>query len=83
MNWTGAKLKEDAFGAVMIAAGIPKETIEAWTNSTRKGYKVNDYNKWAGYSRAAMEHKVEGVPAMRTAATSVSKNESIHSLQTY
>eukprot|EP00242_Pyramimonas_sp_CCMP2087_P012994 CAMPEP_0198209510 /NCGR_PEP_ID=MMETSP1445-20131203/16568_1 /TAXON_ID=36898 /ORGANISM="Pyramimonas sp., Strain CCMP2087" /LENGTH=310 /DNA_ID=CAMNT_0043883311 /DNA_START=60 /DNA_END=992 /DNA_ORIENTATION=- len=31
INWTGAKLEEDAFGAAMIAAGIPVATIEAWT----------------------------------------------------
>jgi nucleoside diphosphate kinase len=31
MNWVGAKLEEDAFGAAMLAAGIPKETIMAWS----------------------------------------------------
>lgn len=31
MNWVGAKLEEDAFGAAMIKAGIPVDTIMAWT----------------------------------------------------
>ena len=31
LNWMGAKLEEDAFGKAMLAAGIPKETIMAWT----------------------------------------------------
>jgi len=31
LNWMGASLEEDAFGAAMLAAGIPKETIMAWT----------------------------------------------------
>ena len=31
MNWVGAKLEEDAFGAAMLKAGIPAETIMAWT----------------------------------------------------
>ena len=31
MNWLGAKLEEDSFGKQMLAAGIPAETIMAWT----------------------------------------------------
>jgi hypothetical protein len=31
MNWVGAKLEEDAFGAAMLKAGIPADTIMAWT----------------------------------------------------
>lgn len=31
MNWVGAKMEEDSFGAAMLAAGISKETIQAWS----------------------------------------------------
>jgi len=31
MNWVGAKVEEDSFGASMLAAGISKETIKAWS----------------------------------------------------
>lgn len=31
LNWTGAKLEEDAFGKVLLEAGIPAETILKWT----------------------------------------------------
>ena len=31
LNWMGAKLEDDAFGQAMISAGIPKDTIMAWT----------------------------------------------------
>jgi len=31
MNWLGAKLADDPFGAAMLKAGIPEETIMAWT----------------------------------------------------
>lgn len=30
-NWMGAKLEEDDFGKAMLASGIKKETIMAWT----------------------------------------------------
>jgi len=31
MNWLGASVEEDTFGKGLLAAGIPKETIQAWT----------------------------------------------------
>jgi len=31
LNWMGAKLEEDDFGKAMLASGIKKETIMAWT----------------------------------------------------
>mmetsp|Transcript_594 Transcript_594/g.841 ORF Transcript_594/g.841 Transcript_594/m.841 type:complete len:338 (-) Transcript_594:164-1177(-) len=31
LNWVGADLETDAFGAAMLKAGISKETIMAWT----------------------------------------------------
>ena len=31
LNWLGATLETDAFGKAMIASGIPKATIMAWT----------------------------------------------------
>jgi len=31
MNWVNAKLEDDAFGAAVLAAGITKETIMAWS----------------------------------------------------
>jgi len=31
LNWMGATLEGDAFGKAMLAAGIPKATIMAWT----------------------------------------------------
>lgn len=31
MNWVGATLEQDEFGAAMLAAGISKETIKAWS----------------------------------------------------
>ena len=31
LNWMGATLEEDAFGKAMLACGIPKDTIMAWT----------------------------------------------------
>jgi len=31
MNWTGVPLREDAFGRGLLAAGVPAETIAAWT----------------------------------------------------
>jgi len=31
LNWMGATLETDAFGKAMLAAGIPKDTIMAWT----------------------------------------------------
>ena len=31
LNWMGATLEDDAFGKAMLASGIPKETIMAWT----------------------------------------------------
>eukprot|EP00239_Pterosperma_sp_CCMP1384_P003346 CAMPEP_0197843710 /NCGR_PEP_ID=MMETSP1438-20131217/627_1 /TAXON_ID=1461541 /ORGANISM="Pterosperma sp., Strain CCMP1384" /LENGTH=311 /DNA_ID=CAMNT_0043454041 /DNA_START=70 /DNA_END=1005 /DNA_ORIENTATION=- len=31
MNWLGAKLADDAFGAALLKAGIPEDTIMAWT----------------------------------------------------
>ena len=31
LNWMGATLEGDAFGRAMLASGIPKDTIMAWT----------------------------------------------------
>ena len=31
MNWVGASLEGDAFGAALLAAGVPAEMIKAWT----------------------------------------------------
>lgn len=31
LNWLGAELKSDSFGQALLAAGIPAETILAWT----------------------------------------------------
>merc|ERR1719498_1028806 len=31
MNWLSVPLEEDPFAQAMLAAGIPKETVEAWT----------------------------------------------------
>jgi nucleoside diphosphate kinase len=31
MNWVGASLEGDAFGQALLAAGIPADTIRAWT----------------------------------------------------
>jgi len=31
MNWVGAKLEEDSFGASLLEAGIPAKTIKAWS----------------------------------------------------
>jgi hypothetical protein len=31
LNWMGATLEEDAFGKAMLASGIPKDTIMAWS----------------------------------------------------
>lgn len=31
MNWLGAKLADDAFGAAMLKAGISEDTIMSWT----------------------------------------------------
>jgi len=31
LNWMGARLEEDPFGQAMLASGIPKATILAWT----------------------------------------------------
>ena len=32
LNWLGASLEEDPFGKAMLDAGIPKETLLAWTS---------------------------------------------------
>lgn len=31
MNWVGAQLEADDFGQALLAAGVPRETILAWT----------------------------------------------------
>merc|ERR1712182_50891 len=31
MNWLSVPLEEDPFAQAMLAAGVPKETVEAWT----------------------------------------------------
>lgn len=31
MNWVGVKMEEDSFGSEMLAAGISKDTIKAWS----------------------------------------------------
>jgi hypothetical protein len=31
LNWVGATLETDPFGKAMLASGIPKDTIMAWT----------------------------------------------------
>ncbi|KAK3280102.1 hypothetical protein CYMTET_12043 [Cymbomonas tetramitiformis] len=38
LNWVGAALEEDAFGAAMLKAGIPKDTIMAWTKDPQARY---------------------------------------------
>jgi len=40
MNWLGATPEEDEFGAQMLAAGISKETIQAWSVDPR--VKISD-----------------------------------------
>ena len=41
MNWLGAVLEEDAFGAAMLSAGISKDTIMKWSKDpqVRKGWQ--------------------------------------------
>jgi len=39
LNWLGAELKEDSFGSALLAAGIPAETILAWTKDPQVQYK--------------------------------------------
>jgi len=38
LNWMGAKLEDDAFGKAMLASGIPKDTIMAWTKDPQVEY---------------------------------------------
>jgi len=38
LNWMGAKLEDDAFGAAMLGSGISKETIMAWTKDPQVTY---------------------------------------------
>ena len=39
LNWLGAKLEADAFGKAMLASGIPKATILAWTKDPQVPYE--------------------------------------------
>jgi nucleoside diphosphate kinase len=42
LNWLGARLEEDPFGAALLAAGISAETIKAWSVDPQVAYKVGD-----------------------------------------
>ena len=35
MNWMGRTLEEDAFGKLLLEAGIPAEVIQAWSVDPR------------------------------------------------
>jgi hypothetical protein len=37
INWTGATLESDGYGKAMLAAGIPRATVEAWTEDPQVG----------------------------------------------
>ena len=39
LNWMGAKLEDDAFGKAMLASGIPKDTIMAWTKDPQVAFE--------------------------------------------
>ena len=39
LNWLGAKLEADVFGKAMLASGIPKATIMAWTKDPQVAYE--------------------------------------------
>ena len=39
LNWMGAKLEDDPFGQAMLASGIPKATIMAWTKDPQVLYE--------------------------------------------
>jgi len=37
MNWLGRPLAEDDFGRALLAAGIPEDTLLAWTKDPQVG----------------------------------------------
>ena len=39
LNWMGAKLEDDPFGKAMLASGISKDTIMAWTKDPQVAYE--------------------------------------------
>lgn len=43
INWVAAKLEDDKFGAAMLAAGISKETITAWSVDPQVTYGAPAY----------------------------------------
>jgi len=42
LNWLGARLEDDHFGAALLAAGISAETIKTWSVDPQVTYKVGD-----------------------------------------
>mmetsp|Transcript_13484 Transcript_13484/g.34578 ORF Transcript_13484/g.34578 Transcript_13484/m.34578 type:complete len:323 (+) Transcript_13484:136-1104(+) len=38
LNWRSVKLEDDAFGQAMLASGIPKDTIMAWTKDPQVNF---------------------------------------------
>ncbi len=39
LNWLGASLDTDAFGKALLASGIPKDTVVAWTKDPQVPYE--------------------------------------------
>jgi len=42
LNWLGARLEDDHFGAALLAAGISTEIIKTWSVDPQVTYKVGD-----------------------------------------
>jgi nucleoside diphosphate kinase len=76
LNWVGAKLESDPFGAALLAAGIPKETILAWTKDPQvsvNGKNASLFDTLEDLSVSACLAKAKEIAGV-SGATSLTKN---------
>jgi nucleoside diphosphate kinase len=76
LNWLGATLESDPFGAQLLAAGIPKETILAWTKDpqvTVEGKSASLFDSLEDLSVSACLAKAKEIAGV-SGATTLTKN---------